>query len=686
MLMQKLKSEDDILDPNFRAKVIAEILGSENKNRKMRELRKYEIYKDKTRKWVIESLTKELAPETIAQMENRAANISVCRKIVNKLARCYVAGVSRKLPDDTSQESVDLLVDELDFNTVMRKAERFLQLFKNTMIQVYPEICETEEDGQKFEIETRVLPPFLYDVIEDPKDKEKAAIVILTEFVERNQFVEQTLQPGTDGRNNKGLIPQFDVGNKKDDIIADEPEDSGRGPKRTFIWWSKSYHFTTDQGGEIIPDLSPEDQANPILKLPFVNLADDQDGQFWAMGGEDLIEGSILVNVLLTDLFGISNAQGWGQMVIKGKNLPKIIQGGPHRAIMLEYDDGDPVPDVNFQSSNPPLDAWMRMVEQYVALLLSTNDLAPASVSGKLDANTFPSGIAMLIEQSEATAATEDKQKIFQDAEPEIWELVRAWHELYFDMGILEEDFAAIPKFPSADVGLHFQASKPVVSETEKIANLKARSDLGLASKLDLIKLDNPDLTDEEAETKLLGLLRDELSLPYQKKTIESEVMAEFGPIAMPGMAQGALNPLAGGSTPGTPNNALPGAPGASPNPADSGQPSPSSPSGNLDPNSPTPGSMPMDQAAVDAALQNVDQKLLAQMDQLMARADVISENIGVDPRVIDELIASEDQSKLDQAVIDLAISPENALQLMNLKQEHDALLAKMLEGPPNGA
>ena len=667
-MQQTIKTQEDILDQGFRAKVLAEIVGMENKNRKMRELRKYEIYKDRTRKWVIESLTKELAPETIAQMENRAANISVCRKIVNKLARCYVAGVERKIADDTSQKSIDLYTDELDFNTMMRKAERFLQLFKNTLIQVYPEAEETEE-GPKYSIEARVLPPFLYDIIEDPKDKEKAMVVILTEFVERNQFVERTLQPGTDGRSQIGLIPQYNRGNLKDDIIADESEEAGMGKCRTFIWWTEKYHFTTNQAGEIITDISPPDRLNPIQKMTFVNLADDQDGQFWAMGGEDLIEGSILVNVLLTDLFGISNAQGWGQMIIRGKNLPKIIQGGPHRAIMLEYDEGDPTPDVTYQSSNPPLDAWMRMVEQYVALLLSTNDLAPASVSGKLDANTFPSGIAMLIEQSEATAATEDKQKIFQDAEPDIWELVRSWHELYFDLGVLEDDAMMIPKFLDSDVNLHFRQSKPVLSETEKVALLKARFDLGLASKLDLIKLDNPDLSDLEAQEKLLALLRDELVLPYLKKEVQDEINVEYPPELAPTIEGVALNPMAQGVTDTNAANAPMAQMGA---PVAQGQ---------IDT---TSAALEAGQNLAQAYQAQVDPASMAKVDAVLGQAEMIGENIGINRDAMHELMLSDDQAKLDQAIIDFGISEEDGLALMDLKSNLDTLMLKMM-GEDNG-
>lgn len=517
-MRQKLINEDQLLDLAFRKLVIEEITGSENRQRKTRELRKYEIYKDNTRKWVIESLTRELSPETVAQMENRASNISIARKIVDKLARSYVGGVERKVEDKTSQSSIDELGRLLEVNAAMKKGDRYLELFKNTMVQVIPEKIDVLLE--KYRLKLRVLPPFMYDVIEDVLNPEKPRVVVLTDFIERNRL-DIAIPEGTDGRGVGLIQPAFSSGDRRDQTIADSPEDAGQQPnKRTFIWWSDKYHFTTDSNGEIIAQLTPEEQLNPIQKLPFVNLAEDQDGEFWARGGDDLVDGSILINVLLTDLFGIANAQGWGQMVIKGKNLPKVIKGGPHRAIVLDYEEGDPVPDVTFQTSNPPLDAWMRMVEQYVALLLSTNNLAPSNIASKLDASTFPSGIAMLIEQSESTAEVEDKQKLFADVEPKLWDVIKLWHDFYFERKALIDELMAVKKFSDSSVVVKFSQSKPPITEQEKINNLKARKDLGIDTMVDLIRLDNPQLTEKEAEEKLMRILEEKLKLQSQRQDL----------------------------------------------------------------------------------------------------------------------------------------------------------------------
>jgi len=506
-MKKKLVNETDILDPTFRKAVIAEIINNqENIDRRNFALRRYEIFRDQTQKWVIESLAKEgLHASTVARMENRASNISICKKVIKKLAQSYVHGVRREVSDDQSKEKIDLLSAEMDMDSKMKKVDQYIQLFKNTLVQIYPEIStrETQLYGkEKNSIKTRVLAPYQYDIIEDINNKEKARVVILSDFWERDERPNLAIEEGTDGRQSVGVVPHVVRGDRHDQIIADRPEDSGRN-KRTFIWWSDNYHFTTDPNGAIIPELSPEELENPIRMLPFVNYAEDQDGEFWADGGEDLIDGSILINKVITDMFSIAYEQGWGLLTITGKDLPKKIETGPHNALLLSHDGEGPAPSVSYASANPPLGDWMAMIEQFTALLLSTNNLSPRNVAGKLDASDFPSGIAMLIEQSESTVDVQERQRTFKDNAPVKWELIKRWYDYYFDRDALTDDYKEIGKFTDSNVKLLFNQPKPVITETELINNLKARKDLGIDRMIDLIMRDNPSMSEADALKKL---------------------------------------------------------------------------------------------------------------------------------------------------------------------------------------
>jgi hypothetical protein len=544
-MKMKLFNEEQILDSEFRKKVIDEIQGSENKNRKMSMLKRHEVYRDNTLKWVIEALTKEgLKSTTLQIMKNRAANISIAKKVVNKLARCYVGGVRREVEPASEQDKVDTLARLMSWDTKMKKADRYRQLFKNTQPQVIPEYSTqfSTPEQPKYKLKLRVLAPWQYDVIEDCYDREVPRVLILSDFVNRN-VMANSLVAGSDGRQAQS------EGDGRDQTIADSPQDAGKD-QLCYIWWSNKYHLTTDDKGQIIPELTPEGDVplNPIEVMPSVNVAEDQDGEFWALGGDDLIDGAILVNTVITDMLAIAFIQGWAQMVVTAKKVPKTLEGGPHNALIFEYETGDPVPDVKFVSAQPPLDVWMQTVEQYVALLLSTNDLSPTSIANKIDANQFPSGIALLIEQSEATSSIEDKQKIFQDAERKLWDIVARWQNLYFEAGALEPDFEQVGKVGEIDVSLKFTQSKPAMTEKEKLDNLKVRKDLGINTMVDLIMIDNPDLTEEEATTKLTQIMEERVKRIADAMTQSLKVQGS-GPQTPPA-AKPPVDPMASGAVP----------------------------------------------------------------------------------------------------------------------------------------
>lgn len=506
-----LRDLEDLMNEDFRKSVLKEIDGPENLARKNDELRKHEVYRDKTGKWVLLALSKEgLKNETLAQMSNRLANLSVCRRIINKLARNYI--VPPKRTAKRSQKAVDEWGDELDLNTQMKKVDRYLQLFKNTVAMVLP-VKDSRASSVSvlpiYRLKMRVLPAWAYDVLPDPNDPTKIGCLILSEFTQRASASDSTSDyRGSLGYHQSARLNSSDIGDGIEQAIADAPADTQSDEKnRRFIWWSDKYHFTTDKNGKVIASDSPDGLLNPIGIGPYVNFCGDQDNYFWAEGGDDVVDSSILLDKILTDINFISFVQGWGQMVITGKDIPKNIEGGPGKAFVLpQKSSDDPTPTVYFASSNPPISQWLETFKTTLALLLSTNGLSVRNISATLDATDFPSGVAMLIEQSEVVEFNQDTQMLFQDKEPEIWALIESWRKLYSMTKQLVEEQAMLREIKDTDVNLNFVSLKPPISEGELLDNLKKRKELGLASLEDLLRLDNPDLTDEEIAEKAAKL------------------------------------------------------------------------------------------------------------------------------------------------------------------------------------
>ncbi len=499
----KIFNEDQILDPQFRAKVLDQIRQDSNQKRKREAKKRHEVYKDDTVKYVLLKLQNEgLSKDTVQLMENRAANVSICRKVIAKLARAYKGGVVRDTGNEVLNEKINYICDLLDFDSKQKKCDRYLHLFKNVISGIVPEPCFDDPGVLKYRLKKKILAPWQYDVLEDHRDPEVPACIILSDYLEKFSVPMSPTTRDAVSINNSSFFEQ-------NNLIGQSPmANSILVGNQTFIWWTNKYHFTTDMKGAVIKELSPEDgQTNPIGINPWVPYSDDQDGTYWCQGGEDLVDGSILVNTLITDMFAIAYMQGWGQIVITGKKVPEKMAVGPHRALVLLYEEGDPEPKVTVVNANPPLDAWMASIEQYVALLLSTNNLSPSSVAVKLEMSNFPSGIAMLVEKSEATGPVEDQQKKFRYGEKREFEIIKQWVSVLNESNSLDVDFSLIGILPDdLKVTTKFNDPKEVTTEKEKLQNLDLRKALGLNTMVELIMMDNPDLSEKDAQAKALKL------------------------------------------------------------------------------------------------------------------------------------------------------------------------------------
>ncbi|MBL0320684.1 MAG: hypothetical protein IPP74_15525 [Alphaproteobacteria bacterium] len=498
MINRPKYNEQSVLDPLFRSKVISQIRATENKRRKNEAFKAYECFKDQTSRYVAQLLLNQFDNQTVLEMQYAMTNISFTRKIVDKLARVYANGVERTTEKKKDQKALDEMTYLLKLDAIMKEANRYLKLEKNVDLYVKP--VPVQETG-KYKLVVEALCPFLYDVIEDPNDSSVAMCHILSNFRPDSQN-QYSLNPATEGRTSLSstlfsIVPPR--GDNVDDIISDSPTDSN--PDQ-YIWWTNKYHFTTDAKGMII---SEGEVTNPIGVSPFVGLSAEKYGSYWAPGGKDIIEAGIRINAVLTHINHISITQGYGQLTMIGKNLPKAIKTGPNHCIQLIQEEGEPTPSVSFLSANPPIGDLMKVVEAYVALLLSTNNLSTSGFSASLSGNasSFASGIAMMLDKSESMEDTKEQEQQFVEAEPKLWSIISKWQNLYKSLDLLTPEFQEVSLPLDLDPSVEFKPSQTIVSEKEKLEIIKIKQELGLITDLDAIKLDNPNLSDEAAVQKL---------------------------------------------------------------------------------------------------------------------------------------------------------------------------------------
>jgi hypothetical protein len=498
--MIKVLSEEFLLDPALRKKLIQSFDSAANTRRKAEAFKGYECLKDSTDHYVYALLSAQFESETVYEMQYAISNISILRKVVEKLAKVYAGGVKRTVPNnDAATAQVEELAKLMRFNEQMAKANRYFRAFKNTLVFPKP----VKDEFGKYALKLEILPPFKYDVIEDSDNPELPLAVVLSDYVPTRQSIFSISNPAVRGQNQTTRMVR--------ESSASMPEQAAGEDARRFIWWTKNLHFTTNAKGEII---SGPGIDNPIGELPFVNIAGDQDGEFWAKGGGDLIDAGVKINTMITNVRHVAVSQGYGQMYMTGKNLPKTIKVGPTHCIQIEQEStDDPKPEVGFLNSNPPIDELSRLIEMDVALMLSTNNLSThgfsISLSGSKD---FASGVAMMIDKAESVEDITEQSRIFVEREPRVWGKVEKWWKVFDERGLLSDVFKAapVPK-EAASVLLNFPDPKPVMSESEELDIIAKRRELGLNTEVELLMRDDPSLSEEQAQEKLTAIEAEKL-------------------------------------------------------------------------------------------------------------------------------------------------------------------------------
>lgn len=490
-----------ILNEEYRANAIKKFREYGNLQRKRKSYKAYQCLKDKTDIYVLELLKKQFSDETVNEMSYALTNISFLRKVINKLAKVYSNGVKREIPD--SQEGSQQLEEAakyLGMNKQMRKSNKFYRTFRNTL--AYP---KPVKNGELYDLKVDILAPYNYDAIENPDNPEEAMAIVLSDFNPDALYISSSHTPDRQPAltSKGGLLSEGKIDTSAADLLEDDCE---------YIWWSKNYHFTTNSKGKIIPERSEGSIDNPILDLPFVNICEEQDGKFWAEGGDDLVEAGIKINTQITNMIHIGINQGHGQLYMTGKDLPKGVKVGPNYCIQLKQENNeDPSPTIGYLNANPQLAELRANVEMSVALMLTTNNLSTSGFSVSMSSGKdFASGIAMVLDKSESIEDVGEQSLVYVEAEPKIWDKLAKWYKALKSKNLLTEQAKENPIPENAgDVVVTFPSPKPIMSESEQLDNLKKRKDLGLNTQAELIQKDNPGMTLEEAKNRAQEILKE---------------------------------------------------------------------------------------------------------------------------------------------------------------------------------
>lgn len=484
----------DLEDGRIRRAAITAIKGEENKRRKAESLKRYEVYKERQARYILEKLREEFSEATVKDMR-KILSINVAPAIINQLASIYNNEPERTFSNtnDEQKELLDSIYFNGGFNPKLRNANRYFRLHSQCTVQVLP------KNGK---ITIRVLQPHQYDVIPNEDDPEIGEVYIVNvfdkfEFLQSGSTSENIANPQRGGFS----LRSAEIIDGQNQPIADA--DDYKASLDRYEVWSKDFNFIMDGNGRI----TSEDTVNPINMLPFIDVADhDKDFEYWVRRTNGIIEFTLDFGKIVSDVSNVVRLQGYAQPIISSEKEPKGLRVGPDKVIWLEQNPQATVsPSFTFASPNPDLGGSLEFLDMILRLFLTSMGVDPKKISGKLEATSFSSGVERLLSMIEKFEASKSDMDLFRWVEGRIFPLVVAWSNLFNklsdDANPLDVEFHG-PQIGD-DVKLEVQFTEPqsVQTKAELEDSVIKLLDKKLISKRDAMKklfeLDD-DMADEK--------------------------------------------------------------------------------------------------------------------------------------------------------------------------------------------
>lgn len=469
----------NVLDHSVRTSVIGEIRGEENVSRKRGMQRRFDVYRDRQDRYIIEKLENEFGSKS-AQDMRKILSINLAKRIIDEKSSVYAGEPQREFANanDRELEQLENLYRLSMADSKLHLTNKYYNLFDQTAIQVMP------KEGK---IKLRPLGPHQYDVIPDSLNPEKPYAYILNvwDFDLHKSFRDSQLDD------------DYNFNDRYNQTIGDENDREGAQSK--YVWWTDEWHFVTNGNGDLMTEVMP----NPIGRLPFIDVSMEKDFQFFVRRGSSVVEFSLEWATCLSDLANINRLQGYAQGVVTSVKEPTGLQVGPQHLIWLQQDKNNPetVPTFQFVSPSPDLGGALSILETKLRVFLAAEGVDPSTISTGGESRSFSSGIERLLAMLDKFEASRQDMALFNHVEDELLELFIAWSNAFQgvapDERLVDElNISSLNENIKVDVKFHQPMA--IQSESEKLENIAKRLDLGLITDIEAI-MEDRDVTEEVA-------------------------------------------------------------------------------------------------------------------------------------------------------------------------------------------
>ncbi len=428
-----------------------------------------DIYEGQLLKYVEESMRKELSPEAFERARERIAPINLLNKVIDKLSRVYMDPASRTAENDSDNAILDKYEEWFDIDNSMGLTNRLLNLHKYFALEPYL------DNGTP---RLRVIPADKFLVWSDNENNPNTPTVFI-----KFMGTTQKEYPATDSEGRSKKDGSIEVRNIQ-----------------VFRLYSDDEYMEVHRDGVVAVSLE-----NPYGRIPFV-YGNMSPFNLIPLPDSDSYNMAILIPKLLADLNYATQFQS--HSIMYGIDIdPQNLSGNPDAFWIINSVEGEGKnPQLGTIKPEVDTEKVISLIETEVAMWLDSKGLKTGS-NGSLNAQNASSGVAKLIDESDATAVRKDQVRLFSGFENNLWSLVKDMHNYWVSNAMVEgEGKAFTSKFKPTVV---FADQKPVVDRKQVLEELKLLKDLNLFVKERALRMIFPSLTEVQIKDYLSELDRD---------------------------------------------------------------------------------------------------------------------------------------------------------------------------------
>lgn len=445
--------------------------------------RLYKVYEGQIRDEVENSLRAEMVSNSaFNRARQRIPSINVVKKAVDKLSKVYASAPVRTAPD-SDRELLESLQKLFEIDRIMGMANVIYNLHRSTALEPFV------QDGKQ---SLRVLAAHQFLPFSDD-DSNPLNMTVFIKFM----GTDKSLGPVTtrDGRrendkNNPDEVTIMHLFSDREFLIIDS-EGRVRPEKMADHPWSNG--------------------VNRMGTIPQVYL-NKSKFELVPYPNKSALDISILIPKLLTDLNYA--AQFLSHSIIWSANAD--LSGAeihPDTIINLgDSRDGEGTPQLGTIEPKVDIESVLQLIEFELSGYFSSIGIK-TSTTGSMMPGREASGFAKAMDEGDVTAERKVQVEEFKSFETQVWNKLSQVQEYWATLNMVDEKRRFSPKFIK-DFSVQFGEMKHLVSEQERITQIKELRDMKLISKARALREIKPELSEDQIESWLQEIKDDPMDQP----------------------------------------------------------------------------------------------------------------------------------------------------------------------------